>query len=109
MSCLKPKRMRGPAPIKPPVERLASVAIQRGDTVESRGFKSHWELRAALGDENPQSPLPDDVSGFLTSTGRFVSRCEARDIGVASGQLSPSWARVERDLLSSDINWGAPK
>lgn len=85
------------------LERLVSVAIIRGGEVHSRGFKSHGELRAALGDDAPyeQRRRPADQDGFLTSTGRFVDRREAVQIANASGQCH---GRVG-ELLSSDIDW----
>lgn len=88
-------------------ERLTAAAIQRSGEVLHRGFKSHWQLRAALdpNDPDPRHGKPGDIDGFVTSTGRFVTRREARDVGVASGQLHKSWRTAQRDLLSSDINW----
>lgn len=85
-------------------ERLVSVAIQR-DGKTHDGLRSHYELRVALGDVNPVSSNLNDVEGFMTSKGRFVDRDEARDIGVAAGQLHESWRKAGRKLLSSDINW----
>jgi hypothetical protein len=85
-------------------ERLAAAAIIRDGSIESRGFKSHWQIRAALGDENPQQRKRGDEEGFVTSTGRFVDRDEAQDVAVASGQI-PS--RQGRTLLSADIDWDA--
>ena len=84
-------------------EKLVAVAIIRDGVTESRGFKSHWQVRAALGDENPQIHHDGDEEGFLTSTGRFVNRGQARDVGIASGQLSPMWKNATRPVLSSDI------
>lgn len=83
-------------------ERLVSVAIVREGRVHSRGFKSHAELRAALGDAEPYQQIerPWDVEGFLTSTGRFVNRREAVHVANESGQCR---GRVG-ELLSSDID-----
>jgi hypothetical protein len=88
----------------PNAERLVSVAIQRDGEVHSRGFKSHYALRAALGDKFPQQHHPDDVEGFMTSEGRFVDRHDAKHIAVNSGQIPPSWQKSGRRLLSSDID-----
>jgi hypothetical protein len=82
-------------------EKLTAVAIIRDGVTESRGFKSHWELRYAMKDENPQKGLPGDIEGFITSTGRFVTRHEAKSIAAEAGQAQPTI----RDLLSSDIDW----
>lgn len=89
------------------VERLVSAAILRRGVVESRGLRSHAEIRRALGDENPYEHTQGDVEGFLTSGKHFVSRQQARLVGVASGQLSPMWRECHRDVLSSDIDWNA--
>jgi hypothetical protein len=83
-------------------EKLVSVAIKRNGETHSRGFKSHSDLRAALGDPDPYRKNMGDDEGFLTSEGRFVGRWEAGDIAALAGQIrSP----MGRELLSSDINW----
>jgi hypothetical protein len=45
------------------------------------------------------------VDGFLTSTGRFVNRFEAKDIAIQAKQIHDRWRETKRELLSSDINW----
>lgn len=85
-------------------ERLSKPAIMRGGKLHT-GKKAHWDIRAALGDENPTTPNLNDVEGFVTSTGRFVTRAEAKKIGIAAGQLHSSWEKATRDVLSSDIRW----
>ncbi|WP_315740070.1 MULTISPECIES: hypothetical protein [unclassified Bradyrhizobium] len=87
-------------------ERLACVAIKRDGEVKG-GLRSHYELRQSIdpNDPDPRVGKPDDIDGFLTSTGRFVTRKEARIIGIESGQLHHSWKDAKRDVLSSDINW----
>lgn len=82
-------------------EKLTAAALIRDGVTESRGFKEHWRIRAALGDPDPYQKNPADDYGFLTSTGRFVSRAEAMKIGAAAGQCQ----LMGRELLSSDINW----
>lgn len=86
-------------------ERLTAAAIQRNGEVLERGFKSHYQLRAALGDTDPVCRQSGDVEGFMTSTGRFVNRFEAKDIAIQAGQISDGWRDATRQLLSSDINW----
>jgi hypothetical protein len=86
-------------------ERLVAAAIKRDGIVLDRGFKSHWQLRSALDDPDPKNGRPGDVDGFVTSTGRFVDRMEAREVGIAAGQINSTWRGAHRDLLSSDINW----
>jgi hypothetical protein len=46
-----------------------------------------------------------DIDGFMTSTGRFVDRDEAKEVAIASGQVHERWKGVSRDLLSSDVDW----
>lgn len=82
-------------------ESLTAAALIRDGVTESRGFKEHWLIRAALGDADPYQKNPADTYGFLTSTGRFVTRHEAMIIGAAAGQCQ----KMGRELLSSDINW----
>ena len=89
--------------IDPNGERRVSVAIIRNGVTESRGFKTHADLRRALGDENPYNQKRDDIEGFLTSEGRFVDRQEAKRIAVHCGQLDQWWLNVSRKLLSSDL------
>jgi hypothetical protein len=84
------------------VERLTAAALIRDGVTESRGFKAHWEIRAALGDANPASRNHADKEGFLTSSGRFVDRDEAKIVAEEAGQIRPG---MIRELLSSDINW----
>lgn len=86
-------------------ERLESAAIKRDGVLHGGGFKSHWEIRAALGDAESNKSKMTDEEGFLTSAGRFVTRREAIDVGIASGQVGEGWRTAWRALLSSNINW----
>jgi hypothetical protein len=81
-------------------ERLVSAAIVR-DGQTKHGLRSHYELRASLGDDDPKVSRPGDIEGFLTDQGRFVDRWAARDVAVIAGQAMAA----SRPLLSSDINW----
>lgn len=87
-------------------EKLEAVALIR-DGKMHRQFKAggHWEIRCRLGDDEPMRSNPADTEGFVTNAGRFVSRDEAREIGIASGQLGRMWRDVSRKLLSSDVDW----
>lgn len=85
-------------------ERLKSAAIVR-DGKDYSGHKSHAQVRAALGDEDPYTSNPGDIEGFMTTENRFVTRRQAVKVGVAAGQLTEQWLMVGRELLSSDINW----
>lgn len=86
-------------------ERLTAAAIIRNGETHSGGFREHWRIRASLGDTNPTTSNLNDTEGFLTSTGRFVSRDEARQVAIACGQVDEGWRDASRKLLSSDINW----
>lgn len=88
-------------------ERLKSVAIRRDGEVLERGFHSHYQLRIAVdpNDPDPRHGRPGDVDGFMTSTGRFVDRDEARRVALSAGQIHASWKEASRQLLSSDVHW----
>lgn len=97
-----------PTPVNEiPVERLVAVAIERDGVVLNSGFKSHYDLRAAIGPAGADHSkhVEGDVDGFVTSTGRFVDRAGAKAVAIASGQIDEGWKQIRRDLLSSDINW----
>lgn len=87
-------------------ERLTGTAIKRDGEVKS-GFRSHYQLRQSLdpSDPDPRISKPGDIDGFITSTGRLVTRKEARLIAIESGQVSHHWKTATRDILSSDVNW----
>ena len=87
----KPAAVKSTSP-----ERLTCVAIVRGGQTLSDGSLSHAQLR------NYEPERPGDVCGFMTSTGRFVTRAQAKMVGEKSGQVRPGQLR---ELLSSDINW----
>lgn len=72
-------------------------------------FRAHFMLRHAMGDKEPEQRQRGDSEGFLTSAERFVSRRDAVDVGLTSGQLDDGWKTCNRPLLSSDINWAASK
>jgi hypothetical protein len=83
------------------IERLICCALIR-DGVTHKGFRSHADLRGKLGDEDPYTPNPDDIEGFLTSNDRFVGRGAAAVIAFDAGQVRVS---MGRPLLSSDVDW----
>ena len=104
------KRIQGrmeaskPKPVDPKAERLRAVAIMRDGKVFDRGFKSHWQLRAALNPElmDHTQTIPGDVDGFITTADRFVDRAEAQEVAFAAGQIN---SLMRRPMLSSDISW----
>lgn len=89
--------------------RLMSVGrinIHTGE-MQALGVKSHWELRERLGDADPVKNYDGHTEGFVDDGGRFLTRKMAVAVGIAAGQLTPDWATVRRELLSSDIDWEA--
>lgn len=85
-------------------ERIVRAAIKIGLAVYSVAQPGrHGDALMLL----PTSEFagPDD-QGFLTSTGRFVQRKEARQIAEAAGQLLPN-ARDHSELFSEDV-WESP-
>lgn len=99
MSKLKPVRK-----FIPKAERLVSTAIKRDGFIHAIG-RAHWEVRYTLGDQDAYRRTSGDVEGFMTDSGCFVTRAEAKQIAVKSGQLPPNWATVHREVLSSDLDW----
>ena len=50
------------------------------------------------------SQLPEDlIEGFLTNTGRFVDRYEAKEIAVAANQLIVPIEETYAELYSEDV------
>jgi len=87
------KRVKAPKALP---EHLTCVAIIRDSEILSNGSRSHAGLRGY------EPERPGDISGFMTSTGRFVTRGEAKIVGETSGQVRPG---QRRELLSSDVTW----
>lgn len=88
-------------------EHLTAAAILRAGELFTFGFRSHAQIRSRLGDTDPYQDKrrPADTEGFMTNTGRFLSRSEAKLVGEVAGQCQP----MVRELLSSDINWQVRK
>jgi hypothetical protein len=84
-------------------EMIMACALVDAQGNLHHGFKSHSDLRVNLGRDQPYTADVTDTYGFWTSNNRFVTREQAKEIGVASGQLTKQWLTVGRDLLSSDI------
>lgn len=82
-------------------EKLVSCAIMRPDMTICKGFRSHWELRANLGYEDPSKFERGDIPGFWTSKDRFVERSEAMNIAYHAGQVRQL---QQREFLSSDVD-----
>ncbi len=96
-----------PRHIPKDAERIIGCALRRGDNIlgTENQFKSHSEIRRALGDDNPYQENPNDIAFFFTSKHRVVGRVEASVIAVDAGQAMQS--QRGRNILSSDIDkWG---
>lgn len=91
------------------VERIAAAAILvKGEVWTLPPPARHHVLIHAWSSahfKNGARPsIPDDhEQGFVTSTGRFVDRYEARKIAEATGQLLPHAIRGRPQLFSEDV------
>jgi hypothetical protein len=83
------------------VIKIVSCAIIRDDKVISGKFRSHSDVRAHLGDEDPYEQKNGDQHGFVTSGGVYVNRRAAGRIAYEAGQTNTLWP----ELLSSEIKW----
>lgn len=89
-----------------PIERIVAAAIQvEGVTVSLPLPALHGQvLHAALNMHLPDHMVTPACQGFLTSTGRFVNRVQAKQIAHMAGQpqLRPESERT-KDLYSEDL------
>lgn len=85
------------------IERIVSVAIHRGGIICSMPSPARHAsvINAAVRDLEIDPPFLGE-QGFLTSTGRFVNRKEARFIADQAGQIRPG-ATVAEELYSEDL------
>lgn len=84
----------------PDRERIISAAIlYKGLIVTLPPPARHYSILHPLGAIVGEVIGPDE-QGFLTSTGRFVGRIEARDIAVQVMGIKPAH---RRDLFSEDL------
>jgi len=81
-------------------ERITNVAVRYGDKVVQvpRPYRHHNILQVA--EQLGHRAAPDD-QGFVTDTGRFVTRAEAGRIAIAAGQVESLIAGP--DLYSEDL------
>ena len=90
-----------------PKERIIAAAIQvEGMTLSLPLPARHGQvLQAALNMHLPDYMVTPACQGFLTSTGRFVNRVQAKQIAHMAGQpqLRPEGERHDRDLFSEDL------
>ena len=83
-------------------ERITAAAVKCGTTVYTA--RSHGPAIRDAARAGEATPIGLSQQGFVTSTGRFVSRCEAWDIAVAAGQYVGDRAPLVRlALYSEDI------
>lgn len=65
--------------------------------------RHHTILHIIARDLRPDADvIGPDAQGFVTSTGRFVHRAEARQLAEAAGQLLPT-AIAHKHLFSEDV------
>ena len=69
---------------------------------DKESIQKYEELKVKYGWQEDSLTRCETVQGFLTSTGRFVNRQEARDIAIKAGQVDES-AGWNGDLFSEDL------
>lgn len=88
-------------------ERIIAAAVQvEGVTISLPLPARHGQVLAAMDAMHlPEYQLHRATQGFLTSTGRFVNRVQAKQIAHMAGQpqLRPEHERHQRDLFSEDL------
>lgn len=87
-------------------ETIESVAICYGDgRVEylDKPYRHHDIIKRVF-TETGENCKGSNSQGFLTNTGRFVSRVEARIIAIDSGQVNPE-DTIHKTLLFSEDLW----
>lgn len=88
-------------------ERIIAAAVQvEGVTLSLPLPARHGQVLAAMDAMHlPEYQLHRACQGFLTSTGRFVNRVQAKQIAHMAGQpqMRPEHERHQRDLFSEDL------
>lgn len=88
-------------------ERIIAAAVQvEGVTLSLPIPARHGEvISSADAMHLPEYAIHGAVQGFLTSTGRFVNRVQAKQIAHMAGQpqMRPEHERHQRDLFSEDL------
>lgn len=81
----------GATPPPPPTERISSAAIKIGDRMfagADHSAAADNAVRAGVSEADIEKAVTDGTDGFVTSTGRFVSRQEALPLAEKAGQLN---------------------
>ena len=85
------------------IEKIDSAAVKWDGNIltgrdHAEGFKKFSELSSFRANGDP-------VCGFVTDTGRFVTRAEAFEIAVSAGQIADD-SHASRLLVSEDLRRG---
>lgn len=84
-------------------ERIVAVAIQLGGVTFSLPRPArHHTVMHSLDLYLSTQDLAASTQGFVTSEGRFVNRCQARQIAHLSGQ-EPKTTGPAHELYSEDL------
>jgi len=84
-------------------ERIVAAAIQLGGVTFSLPRPArHHTVMHSLGLYLSTQDLAAATQGFITSEGRFVNRCQARQIAHLSGQ-EPKTTGPAHELYSEDL------
>jgi hypothetical protein len=87
------------------MERIKCAAVKvfsltHGGVYEGKNHEEIYKFLTKLG----LSEKARCISGFVTDSGRFVSRDEAFEIAVESGQVPDAKPGKARWLISEDLN-----
>lgn len=87
-------------------EMIEAVAIQYSDgRIETldRPNRHHHIIKKVYYETGEKCTSHLCIQGFITNTGRFVSRAEARLIAIDSGQVNPEDTLHRVELFSEDL------
>jgi len=79
-------------------ERIINAAILYGGKIY-KGHR-HADIMGEIWSTLPDAHFPQSIQGFLTDTGRFVSRDEASLIAFRAGQT-----KTQKERLLSEHLW----
>lgn len=82
-------------------ERIVAVACKMGDlTLSIAAPARHHHIIHAFASYNRKTLILPSQQGFLTNTGRYVGREEAKQIAIQAGQVTET---VHDELYSEDL------